>query len=573
MKTVASFIFSVVAAVIAAFAAPTPTQYVRSGVADNVLQTPVVGSTTAPIYSAPVASIAALRALNVTTPALVNGASIQVSGYYAANDGGGGTYVWNSTSTAADNGGTVIQVTGVATGRWLLQYSGPIDVAGFGVKGDGTVDDEPAVSAAITAAIASTGYVKFGKNAVLKTPLAVSIGGPLIIDLQGNTVTLSGVTGNAITFSQNVGNRAVETQLRNGVIANGTSSATVTGLRCNDLLYFTISRLKFTGFSHAGAIAIDWNDVEDSSISDTDFINCDLGFYAHNQTNNIECRAIWFQSCLTSAVKIDSANMVAFRSCLFQGNKGTHTIDVLNTYGLVVQDCWFEGNGDGTSNTREIYAHPTSPDGVTSCRFEGNDFANTVTGGVPFGFTGTGETRFNAFVYNIYSSDGSGTIPSSSLQLESTGIGIFGTGIKGTASNNNAPTGFLGEWVEASLQYANRISLTTVTPANVTSITLTPGDWDVSGVFGMEFTGATDSYSQAGISSTSATIGNLGTFVSFTDNYSGFSGQQTRNTPVARISIAVTTTIYLVANCSFSVGTVTAWGEIHARRVNPSFNQ
>jgi hypothetical protein len=38
------------------------------------------------------------------------------------NDGGHGPFVWDSASTAADNSGTIIQVTGVATGRWIRQY-------------------------------------------------------------------------------------------------------------------------------------------------------------------------------------------------------------------------------------------------------------------------------------------------------------------------------------------------------------------------------------------------------------------------------------------------------------------
>src|ERR1700759_5075355 len=34
-------------------------------------------------------------------------------------DGGGGIFVWNPTSTATDDGVTVIQPTGQVTGRWI----------------------------------------------------------------------------------------------------------------------------------------------------------------------------------------------------------------------------------------------------------------------------------------------------------------------------------------------------------------------------------------------------------------------------------------------------------------------
>lgn len=47
------------------------------------------------------------------------GVQVLVSGLSTVNDNNGGTYMWDATSTTADNGFTVIQVTGVTTGRWL----------------------------------------------------------------------------------------------------------------------------------------------------------------------------------------------------------------------------------------------------------------------------------------------------------------------------------------------------------------------------------------------------------------------------------------------------------------------
>ncbi len=46
--------------------------------------------------------------------------TVFVLGNTSVGDGGAGLYYWNSTSTASDDGLTVIQVTGVSTGRWLL---------------------------------------------------------------------------------------------------------------------------------------------------------------------------------------------------------------------------------------------------------------------------------------------------------------------------------------------------------------------------------------------------------------------------------------------------------------------
>jgi hypothetical protein len=65
---------------------------------------------------------------------------MNVLGYYAIGDGGGGPFYYNSASMAVDDGGTVIRPTSVAEsdpGRWLRNYSGPLSIRCFGAKGDG----------------------------------------------------------------------------------------------------------------------------------------------------------------------------------------------------------------------------------------------------------------------------------------------------------------------------------------------------------------------------------------------------------------------------------------------------
>jgi hypothetical protein len=61
-------------------------------------------------------SIAALRLRSGTT--IANAA--KTLGYYSAGDGGGNSFYWDGTSTATDNGATVIKPTSVSgAGRWL----------------------------------------------------------------------------------------------------------------------------------------------------------------------------------------------------------------------------------------------------------------------------------------------------------------------------------------------------------------------------------------------------------------------------------------------------------------------
>ena len=67
--------------------------------------------------------------------------TVFVRGYYSSGDGGGGTFFWDAASTDADNGGTIIQATGVTTGRWKRVYNdGVLNVKWFGaIEGDDTL--------------------------------------------------------------------------------------------------------------------------------------------------------------------------------------------------------------------------------------------------------------------------------------------------------------------------------------------------------------------------------------------------------------------------------------------------
>ncbi len=139
--------------------------------------------------------------------------------------------------------------------------------------------------------------------------------------------------------------------------------------------------------------------------------------------------------------------------------------------------------------------------------------------------------------------------------------------IGGTASNNNAAAGYVGETVQSLVAVGSAVSLTTATATNVTSISLTAGDWDVSGNCNFTNGSTTLTASVCGISSTSATLP--------TDGSEAYSGLQTTTTstinsitmPRKRISIASTTTVYLVGKTTFSAGTSAEFGGITARRV------
>jgi hypothetical protein len=139
-------------------------------------------------------------------------------------------------------------------------------------------------------------------------------------------------------------------------------------------------------------------------------------------------------------------------------------------------------------------------------------------------------------------------------------------GIVGTTTNDNAGAGKVGEYVSSTVAYVSRVTITTDTSANLTSISLSAGDWDVTGVVQYEITGGgSTTYRIASISQTSATdSANAWELAQCSITSSSY---ESVVVPVVRVSLSSTTTIYCVAKATFASGTCKVYGGLRARRV------
>ena len=151
----------------------------------------------------------------------------------------------------------------------------------------------------------------------------------------------------------------------------------------------------------------------------------------------------------------------------------------------------------------------------------------------------------------------------------STGGTLSQPNITGVINASVASAGNVGEEITASRAIGSASAMTTGTLINVTSMSLTAGDWDVRGVVGFAVGGSTVLATISGGSSvTSLTL--------TTERYSNISFPAAANPvgpsyiltiPYQRISLATTTTVYLVAVASFSVAGCSGYGSMSARRV------
>jgi len=188
--------------------------------------------------------------------------------------------------------------------------------------------------------------------------------------------------------------------------------------------------------------------------------------------------------------------------------------------------------------------------------------------------SGTGFTHQTRFVFPTSNTNNTITVPDADGTLLMTGQAINTVpsiafspttgGIVGTTTNNSAASGYVGELLTSIVPSISAISLTSNTTINVTSITLTPGDWDLFG--NVAFNG-TNMLSVIGcMNNVSATLAD--SVYSSGINMGTNSGATSfgASCPSLAVSVNTNTIYYLIAVAAFPSGTATVCGGIYARR-------
>jgi hypothetical protein len=156
--------------------------------------------------------------------------------------------------------------------------------------------------------------------------------------------------------------------------------------------------------------------------------------------------------------------------------------------------------------------------------------------------------------------------------LKVSGVTVSAGQYPGETTTGSATAGNVGEVISSNILVASGVSLSTGTAANITTITLTAGDWDISAQVYFNGTATTAVAGLRGsVSTTSATENLVSPNFGAVGYASGTIALATTDTAFAiapiRQSLSGSQQFWLVGFASFSASTCKAYGVIRARRI------
>ncbi len=141
--------------------------------------------------------------------------------------------------------------------------------------------------------------------------------------------------------------------------------------------------------------------------------------------------------------------------------------------------------------------------------------------------------------------------------------------LEGDSSGLTPITGFVGETIRSFVPQASATALVAGVAKTITSITLTPGTWSLSGQIGFTggLAGATTTFIEGSISNTTNARGILGDASASTTVGAGANSTDTiLSVSDYTVNVSTNKTYYLIGFCLFNIGSVSAYGRISAIR-------
>ena len=358
------------------------------------------------------------------------------------------------------------------------------------------------------------------------------------------TFTNLSATGTLSLPAASIALSRLSTEAANTVVANVTGSVASPAAFAMPSCSTSTSALQYTsgtGFACGSGFA----NLSGSTFTGTTSISYSNPVFIVNDTSGSNKASIYLQAGGFSEWALDNTSSSAqFSLSRYVSNSFVdNPISVSNSTGVV-----------------------TMADGITGSPISGS-IGSFTTLAASSTVSGTGFSTYLASPPAI-----GGTTPAAGkfTALQATGAVTPSStsGIVGTTTNDNANAGSIGEYIVANTTSVTGIANNTAT--NILSISLTAGDWQLSGsILYLPQSGDTLTTILSGFNTTSGTSP---AWVNFPyaqqGNISVGAGSGISSTiPSQRISLSGTTTVYLIGFGSHTGGTLNANGFISARRV------
>lgn len=337
------------------------------------------------------------------------------------------------------------------------------------------------------------------------------------------------------------------------------------------------------GTNDAQSLALETNNVARSTISTSSITNT---VPVLNASGSASAPSFSFSGDSNTGVYNSGADQLDFSA-------GGSQVASLNGSELRLEsgtDLTFEGSTSGIVNivapstiTNYALNLPSSGGGTSNWMLNnaGNvEFTNTTTTG-KFVDGSADEKQLRVQGHSTQTSDIVSVENSAGTSLMAV-TNTAGTKIRGTTTNDDAASGFVGETAKVQRAYADRVGITTATattiPLSPANLSLTAGHWQVCGSVGF-LPAATTSVTSlaASVSLVNNTFSDISTASNPSGNeYSTYREMpatvfgakiQTLDIPCFDVKISSTTNLYLVVFSSFTVSTMQSWGSLWATRV------
>lgn len=201
----------------------------------------------------------------------------------------------------------------------------------------------------------------------------------------------------------------------------------------------------------------------------------------------------------------------------------------------------------------------------------GLNVGGTTTGVLPAVNGGTGEAGTITGALK-----GNGTSPATQAACADLSNGTTNCSaavgqLPGTTTNDNAAAGKVGEYASSIVLAGAAVATSSGAPIDITTLPLTAGDWDVSGLCATQpAAGTTTTNLICNITTTANTLNNIpsdGGAFAFNNSAQPASTGESITTDIARVSLTAPATYHLVTATTFGVSTMGTYGKIRARRV------